>query len=666
MTSLPCIRQIGVVPFDPRAPTWYRRGPSLHSRLDGRGRARRRHRLLPLPGPHSFVPGLASHAPADLWPSGLGRRQRVPRRNAGDGAIGLSRGRAHRLGDESRLLGREQHRDSARSRAVRARAQPGHPRDGRISRSSDRPAGDQLDDRDRRLSARARRWHLRSRRTASFSHTDGRVGSLHGRRAPFERARVAGAVPRTCGREWAGRCGEWGVHAHAPTSARRGRPLRRGLLDVHGGSRPLLPVRPGRVDDVVRAFGERPPREGRLERPLSLGPPQLRVPLWDVSVLPQALRARDQCVSESRRVRGDRREARRVARSKRRSSSIHDDRETKGSRHTDGSTAERKLSPAATFVSSHDSMSEAGGRTPVSALIVTWNNEATVADCISALRRELPAASEILVFDNDSLDGSAHVAQDSGARVQKHDSNIGFAAGMNRLAADGDGGLLLVVNPDLFVSPGSVDALLSHFPTGHERKIVGGLLLTAEGEPEPASARPFPTAVSLVRWLLSRSSATWSVPASAQEVPAVSGAFFAIPSGLWCELDGFDEGYLHSGEDLDLFWRAARAGARVWFDPAAKATHLGGASVRQAPLEIDAVRLSGALRLVRRREGRLAAALLRAVLFLRSLIVLVLDRLRLHPLSAPRRARAKALLGLAVAGEGDPRLRLPTAPERSE
>lgn len=287
-----------------------------------------------------------------------------------------------------------------------------------------------------------------------------------------------------------------------------------------------------------------------------------------------------------------------------------------------------------------------------------------MADCIDALRRELPAASEILAFDNDSVDESARIARNRGAIVREHGSNIGFAAGMNRLGTVAAGETLLVVNPDVFVTSGSMGALLSHFRDAAERKIVGGLLLKANGEPEPASARPFPSAASLSRWLITRRSATWPIPASAQEVEAVSGALFAIPRTLWLELGGFDEGYLHSGEDLDLFWRAGRSGASVWFEPAAKATHLGGASVRQAPLQIDAVRLSGSLRLVRKREGRHAAALLRAVLLLRSLVAVVLDGLRVHRLSAARRARARALLSLAVAGEGASRLRLPDEPER--
>ena len=309
------------------------------------------------------------------------------------------------------------------------------------------------------------------------------------------------------------------------------------------------------------------------------------------------------------------------------------------------------------------STSESDARQSVSALIVTWNNEATIADCISALRRELPPESEILTFDNHSIDESSRIAEAGGASVQVHDSNIGFAAGMNRLAARANRDLLVLVNPDVFVAPGSINSLLSHFPFGTERKIVGGLLFRTSDEPELASARPFPTAASLVRWLLIREQVTWPVPTSAQAVEAVSGAFFAITRELWRELDGFDEGYLHSGEDLDLFWRAARNGASVWFEPAARGTHLGGASVRQAALEVDALRLYGALRLVRRREGALAAALLRAVLLLRSLVVLVLDTLRIHRVSRERRGRAKALVSLAVHGERDPRLRLPVKPE---
>src|SRR4029453_4276227 len=99
-------------------------------------------------------------------------------------------------------------------------------------------------------------------------------------------------------------------------------------------------------------------------------------------------------------------------------------------------------------VSSHGSTSAPSGRKPVSALVVTWNNVATLAECMTALYRELPAESEILTFDNRSLDDSAQIAQDCGALVQRHGSNIGFAAGLNTVPRPGAWeGLLLLTTP---------------------------------------------------------------------------------------------------------------------------------------------------------------------------------------------------------------------------
>ena len=299
----------------------------------------------------------------------------------------------------------------------------------------------------------------------------------------------------------------------------------------------------------------------------------------------------------------------------------------------------------------------------ISVLVVTWNNETTLPDCLTALRRELPAGGELLCFDNHSADGSRGIAESYGAHVEASDSNVGFAAGMNRLATTARGEVLVLLNPDVFLHPGAIKALLPHFQRADEHKIVGGLLLAADGEPELTSARLFPTGWSIIGWLLTRRRSTRSVPIAAQEVEAVSGAFFATTRELWNELGGFDEAYRHSWEDLDLFWRASRTGAAVWFEPGAEATHLGGASVRQAPLQIDALRMYGALRFVRKRQGALAAALLRTALFFRSLTVLALDALRIHRLDGPRRTRALALLRLALSGEGGRRLQLPVEPE---
>ena len=198
-------------------------------------------------------------------------------------------------------------------------------------------------------------------------------GSVVASNAP----RLAGPVPRTLGRERAGRCRERSVHAHAPTRAGRGRAVRRGVLDVHGGSRPLLPVRTSRLDDVVRALGQCPPREGRLSGRYRSARLNYAFHYGMYRFYRKHYAADRRIGSEPRRLCSDRREARRVDRPERRSPSTCSCRETTSSRHPDGGAAERELAAPATATREQPRFDVGAEREePVSALVVTWNNEA--------------------------------------------------------------------------------------------------------------------------------------------------------------------------------------------------------------------------------------------------------------------------------------------------
>ncbi len=51
------------------------------------------------------------------------------------------------------------------------------------------------------------------------------------------------------------------------------------------------------------------------------------------------------------------------------------------------------------------------------------------------------------------------------------------------------------------------------------------------------------------------------------------GAFLLMRRGMLDELGGWDEGYRHYVEDIDLAYRAMRAGWERWYVPAARVTH---------------------------------------------------------------------------------------------
>jgi N-acetylglucosaminyl-diphospho-decaprenol L-rhamnosyltransferase len=76
------------------------------------------------------------------------------------------------------------------------------------------------------------------------------------------------------------------------------------------------------------------------------------------------------------------------------------------------------------------------------------------------------------------------------------------------------------------------------------------------------------------------------------------------------ELGGFDESYFMYGEDVDLGWRAHRAGWQVAYVPTAAVTHLGAVSTRRAPYRMLLAHHRSALRFAGRSlEGPKKAAL---------------------------------------------------------
>ena len=121
----------------------------------------------------------------------------------------------------------------------------------------------------RRAQARASRRRARSRRQALVPDGGGSARLLH----PARPGRARGAaVHRARGRGGAGRRDQRRVHADPPRCARRSRAVRRGLLDVHGGPRPLLPLQGRGLARPLRAARGCVPPQGRQRR----APPRAR------------------------------------------------------------------------------------------------------------------------------------------------------------------------------------------------------------------------------------------------------------------------------------------------------------------------------------------------------------------------------------------------------
>jgi len=214
-----------------------------------------------------------------------------------------------------------------------------------------------------------------------------------------------------------------------------------------------------------------------------------------------------------------------------------------------------------------------------------------LVECVRSLRKA--GVEEIVVADNDSRDSSV-AAVEHEARVVRTGGNLGFGRAANLGAAQVDTEYLLVCNPDLTVDSDAVELLAEVLDCDQRAAVVGPRIADPDGTTYP-SPRTFPGLLdalghAFLGYVAPRNRFTRryrmldvdrAVPAA--DVDWVSGSCFLVRRRAWDALGGFDEGYFMYAEDVDLCWRAHRAGWRVAFQPAARVTHVQGVSTARHP-----------------------------------------------------------------------------------
>ena len=98
----------------------------------------------------------------------------------------------------------------------------------------------------------------------------------------------------------------------------------------------------------------------------------------------------------------------------------------------------------------------------ISVVIVGWNAKHYLELCLESLAAAPPRRSmEIIVVDNASADGTAEMieARFPYVKLIRSSENLGFAKGNNVAIRQCQGRYIALVNPDVIVFPGCLDAL---------------------------------------------------------------------------------------------------------------------------------------------------------------------------------------------------------------
>lgn len=229
--------------------------------------------------------------------------------------------------------------------------------------------------------------------------------------------------------------------------------------------------------------------------------------------------------------------------------------------------------------------------------IVNYNTKDDLKDCLNQILKSPPEVSySIIVVDNNSTDESMEFLENLNKkriRFILNNENKGFGGACNQIAKEIDTPYILFLNPDVKITKGAIDKLISFMENHPEVAIVTGKLLNPDGTIQ-LSCRRFPT---ILRALSGRASLFRSIfpnnPISRDYMLCnldydkiqfpdwVRGAVMLIKTNLFKEIGGFDEQFFLYLEDTDLCFRLRKMGYEIAYNPEAIFYHKLGSSTKK-------------------------------------------------------------------------------------
>ncbi|MBK8820372.1 MAG: bifunctional riboflavin kinase/FAD synthetase [Saprospiraceae bacterium] len=202
---------------------------------------------------------------------------------------------------------------------------------------------------------------------------------------------------------------------------------------------------------------------------------------------------------------------------------------------------------------------------------------------------------DIVVIDNNSSDDSVSYIKEWHPEIKTISltKNYGFADGYNKGLLTIDTEYIVLLNSDVMVTTGWLDPIIDMMEADPTIGITQPLILSLENKKQFEYAGAAGGYLDTLSYPFCRGRLFDDVEENTgqyqnnTEIFWSSGAAMVIKSKLYQDLGGFDPMYFAHHEEIDLCWRAKRAGYKIMACGESKVYHLGGGSLSyQSPFKM--------------------------------------------------------------------------------
>lgn len=222
-------------------------------------------------------------------------------------------------------------------------------------------------------------------------------------------------------------------------------------------------------------------------------------------------------------------------------------------------------------------------------VIVTYNNEETITDCLESLGSTLGAHDEVAIVDNDSIDDTVGIVNhiingNSAFQLIKNRDNLGFSEATNVGIRATTAPYVVLLNPDTILTPKWLDRIQKHFDAAPNIGAVGPISNWAAGNQMAKNYAEEDISSETDIKKVAERYYNWREGITV-ETKMLIGFCMMLKRDVLNRLGLLDKNLFLGMDDIDISWRLRLAGYLLAVASDTFIYHVGQHSFRKAGLE---------------------------------------------------------------------------------